>query len=283
MRCVAAHYHEGRTRISEVVCVRLGWRQPNGWLKDRACRDALRRLARLRLIKLPPKRGDAHNKSAAKQDRRTLRLPPGTITPVTTMPATITFERAKSNKAELLWNALIAKYHYLGHNVQVGRCLKYLIRGDGQLLGAISFSSPAWKLAPRDELLQKIGLTNARTAHDLVVNNSRFLILPQVRVPHLASRVLASATKQAVADWSWYYAIEPKIAETFVERRRKGTCYRAANWSEIGTTSGYGKVGAAHHNSQKPKTVFVYGLNRRYRRLLAMAMCSADAPQGMQR
>ena len=82
----------------------------------------------------------------------------------------------------------------------------------------------------------------------------------------------AHAAKRAVADWSWYYSIEPKIAATFVERRRKGTSYRAANWSEIGTTSGYAKVGASHHNSQKAKTIFVYGFNRQYRRLLMTAL-----------
>jgi hypothetical protein len=267
MRCVVEQYDEGRTRISEVVCSRIGWRQPNGWLKDRACRDALRRLEQLRLIKLPPKFVNNRRKDITRGSRGKLKLLP-TIKKVVVMPETITLEWAKGNSTESLWNALVEKYHYLGHKIQVGRCLKYLIRGDGELLGAISFSSPAWKLAPRDELMRQMGISE-RASHDLVINNSRFLILPQVRVPHLASRVLALATWQVVTDWSRYYSIEPKFVETFVERRRKGTCYKAANWRLIGMTNGYAKSGASHHNSQRPKTLFLYGLKRNHRRMLA--------------
>lgn len=271
MRCVAQHYHEGRTRISEVICIRLGWRQPNGWLKDRACRDALRRLEKLRLIKLPGRldgdRTESDSRRVFNADNHA--LPRGLLKPVTAMPENIELEFAKGNEAEPIWNALVDKYHYLGHRVQVGRCLKYLIRGDGQLLGAISFASPAWKLAIRDELMRQLGFPKEAKARDVVINNSRFLILPKVRVPHLASRVLAAATRKAAEDWRWFYSIEPLIAETFVEPRRfEGTCYRAANWIEIGTTSGYAKVGASHHNSQQPKTMFVYGLTREHRRRL---------------
>ena len=182
------------------------------------------------------------------------------------MPRTLEFVWAKGNANELLWNALVEKYHYLGYGVQVGRCLKYLIEGDGQLIGAISFSSPAWKLAIRNELMCRLQFDRAQT-RDIVINNSRFLLLPSVRVPHLASRVLAAALKRAVADWTWYYAIEPVLAETFVEATRfEGTSYRAANWIQLGLTNGYAKVGSSHHNSQEPKALFVYGLNRRLRR-----------------
>jgi hypothetical protein len=272
MHCVAEHYPEGRTRISEIICTRIGWRQPNGWLKDRACRDALRRLERLRLIKLPPRIAD----NLPKQGREEVPIPPGTIQPVVVMPQTITLEWAKGNSDERLWNALVEEYHYLGHKIQVGRCLKYLIRGDGQLLGAISFSSPAWKLSVRDTLLRQMGMMDLRAAHDFVINNSRFLILPQVRVPHLASRVLALATWRVVTDWLQFYSIEPKFVETFVEGKRKGTCYKAANWPMIGMTNGYAKVGSSHHNSQQPKAVFFYGLKRNHRRLLASVLSSPN-------
>jgi hypothetical protein len=239
-------------------------------LKDRACRDALRQLEELGLVRLPKRLdGERRNDGRRSFNPRNFRLPRGIVKPVTTMPSTVEFEFAKGNRAEPLWNALVEKYHYLGHTVQVGRCLKYLIRGDGQLLGAISFSSPAWKLAIRDELMRHLGFSKGAKARDVVINNSRFLILPKVRVPHLASRILAAATRRAAEDWTWFYAIQPLIAETFVEPRRfEGTCYRAANWIEIGKTSGYAKVGASHHNSQQPKTLFVYGLNRPCRRRL---------------
>ncbi len=276
MRCVAEHYGEGRTRISKVVCVRLAWRQPNGWLKDRACRDVLRRLEKLGILKLPPHIAKPTNKKLCANDPSYKELLRGVVKPVVVMPDTIELELAKGNAAERLWNALVETHHYLGHRVQVGRCLKYLIRGDGKLIGAISFSSPAWKLAVRDRLMEQTGLTG-RSARDLAINNGRFCILPEVRVPHLASRVLACATRQVAVDWFKFYSIEPLIAETFVEPNRfLGTCYRAANWNEIGMTNGYAKLGASHHNSQKPKKIFIYGLTRAYRRRLAAVISSQN-------
>src|SRR5262249_14799683 len=154
------------------------------------------------------------------------------------------------------------------HRIVVGRCLKYLVRGDNRIVGAISFSSPAWKMIPRDIVLDRIGIRGSRI-RDVVINNNRFLILPHARIPHLASRILSLAARRVVDDWSWFYSIKPLLAETFVEPTRfEGTCYRAANWVSIGTTSGYAKTGPSHHNGQQPKLIFLYGLNRTYRRLL---------------
>jgi len=269
---VAEHFDDGRTRISEVVCSRLGWRQPNGWRKDRACRDVLRRLEDLRLIKLPPLPRTWTNREA-KNTSTASEVPPGLLKSVIAMPKVIDFQLAKGNAAERLWNVLVENYHYLGHRVQVGRCLKYLVRGDGQLIGAISFASPAWNLGARDKVLKDLGF-NKTDARNFVINNARFLILPQVRVPHLASRVLSAATRQVAGDWHKYYSIQPLIAETFVEPTLfEGTCYRAANWVEIGRTSGYAKVGASHHNSQQPKIIFLYGLTRQSRRALSTIVC----------
>jgi len=269
MRCVADHYGEGRTRISEVICARLGWRQPNGWPKDRACRDVLQRLENLHLVKLPSRLSNPQNGKSTVTKRNRKKLLCGIQTPVSTMPERIELEFAKGNASEHLWNAIVDEYHYLGHRVQVGRCLKYLIRGDGKLIGAISFSSPAWQLGVRDSLLKRIGISSS-SVRDVVINNSRFCILPKVRVPHLASRILSLAARQVVQDWCQFYSVKPLLAETFVEPNRfEGTCYRAANWNEIGRTSGYAKLGPTHHNSQEPKMVFLYGLTRAYRRRLA--------------
>lgn len=276
IRCVAEHYREGRTRISEVVCAKLGWRQPNGWPKDRACRDVLRLLETMHILTLPPR---LVRNVQAQFPKRPTRQPllPKPDAPMQTMPTAIELELAKGNTAEKVWNTLINTHHYLGHRVQVGRCLKYLIRGDGQLIGAISFSSPAWKVAIRDKVLSEIGITG-RDIRDVVINNSRFCILPHIRVPHLASRVLALSTRQIVSDWTTYYSIKPLIAETFVETARfEGTCYRAANWNHIGITNGFAKLGASHHNSQQAKMIFVYGLTRSYRRRLAVTVPTINA------
>ena len=268
--CAAANYSRGRTEISRVVCRRLNWRQPNGWLKDRACRAVLIELERIGLFTLPPLRpGHTSTRKTAKEAARAFDIPRRTHQAVTRMPRTIEFVLAKGDANELLWNALVEKHHYLGYGTHVGRCLKYLIEGDGQILGAISYSSPAWNLALRNDLMERLELSKAR-ARDIIIYNSRFLLLPKVRVPHLASRVLAASVKQAAVDWSCYYAITPVLAETFVEPTRfNGTTYRAANWIEVGLTTGYAKLGSSHHNSQEPKALFVYGLSRRLRRQMS--------------
>lgn len=147
-----------------------------------------------------------------------------------------------------------------------GRCIKYLIKTEDKLLGAIAFSSPAWRIIPRDEALKAIGITEIR---DHAINNSRFLILPHVQVPNLASHLLSLATKKIVDDWAWYYALEPLVAETFVQPSLYyGTCYQAANWLEFGTTKGYAKRGQIYRNSQEPKRIFLFGLNKQIRRQL---------------
>lgn len=262
------YWTSGRTRISEVICERLDWRQPNGWLKDRACRDLLLRLDSLQVLRLPPRLSDGggtrpnpnrgpdylagFDLSTEIRDVRAFGLP-----------------LAKGNALEPVWNQTIDRFHYLGHRGGVGRCLKYLVTSEGDLLGAISFSSPAWMIKSRDRALESLGMTRAQIA-DYVINNNRFLILPHVRVRNLASRILAAATSQVVSDWSRYYALTPAVAETFVEPRRfTGTSYRAANWVQVGISSGYLKKGRSHENSQDPKLIFLYGLQRRYRRALA--------------
>jgi len=176
---------------------------------------------------------------------------------------------AKGNCLEPVWNQTIDRFHYLGHRGGVGRCLKYLVTSEEELLGAISFSSPAWMIKSRDRVLENLGMTRDQIG-DYVINNNRFLILPHVRVRNLASRILAAATSRVVSDWSAYYALTPRVSETFVEPRRfAGTSYRAANWVQVGVSRGYLKRGRKHQNSQEPKLIFLYGLQRRYRRGLA--------------
>lgn len=262
------YYDYGRTYISKKICEALDWRQPNGWLKDRACRDALRRLEELGVINLPPPRvirsRVSKQPSSLSSDWEEYDL----TSPITEVPkAKVRVVFAKGNKHEKLWNFLVAKYHYLGYRVTVGRHIKYLFFFDNRVLGAIGFSSPAWRLRLRDELLAKLGIDNPL---DYTVNNSRFLILPNVTVKNLASYLLALSTRRVVEDWTRYYALTPLLAETFVQPSLfDGTCYKAANWVEIGVTKGYAKKGNSHHNSQEPKKIFIYGLSRKVRRRIA--------------
>lgn len=269
--CVKKYYVYGRTRISREVCKRLNWKQPNGWLKDRACRDALIQLDNLGVIKLPaPKVKRNNNTSNNKTEPDFGKYV--VASDVSQIPEIIEFVLAKSNKEEQIWNYLVAKYHYLGHKVVVGRCLKYLFISNNVILGGIAFSSPAWKLGTRNQILQKIGFTQDDIMNK-VVNNSRFLILPTVKAPNLASKILSLSTTRVTSDWTWYYSITPLVAETFVQPSKYlGTSYKAANWLEIGTTKGYAKSGMYYHNSQEPKAIYIYGLDRDIRSKLRKAV-----------
>ena len=275
--CVKKYFKYGRTRISKEVCIRLKWRQPNGWLKDRACREVLIKLETMGEIKLP----ESRSKRKPKKQKKDAKVEPNfgkyiIDCRVTDIPEKIEFILAKGNNEERIWNYLVEKHHYLGHKVIVGRCLKYLILTDNVILGAIAYSSPAWHLETRNQILQKLGF-----AHDdimnKVVNNSRFLILPNVKVQNLASKILSLSIEQVVLDWTWYYLIKPLVAETFVQPSKfYGTSYKAANWQEIGTTKGYAKSGMSYHNSQEPKTIYIYGLNREIRSKLRKVISQED-------
>ncbi len=260
---VINNFDKGRTYISRDICNTLNWKQPNGWLKDRACRDVLLELEKREIIKLPPPLVVKNNKKSNKGNSISYLKNFDLNTPISEFPNSIELEFAKGNIQEKVWNELVNQYHYLGHSTTVGRCIKYLIRSNDRLLGALSFSSPAWELETRNNILNSIGIENPR---DYTINNSRFLILPIVQVNNLASHVLAIAAKKIVNDWKDYYSIIPLIAETFVQPSRfDGTCYKAANWIEIGTTKGYAKRGRFYRNSQEPKKIFLYGLDKRIR------------------
>jgi hypothetical protein len=269
--CIRKFFASGRTRISEEICKRLNWRQPNGWLKDRACRDVLVRLSKLKLVRLPPRRKRPYRQPGQTRRKRRTRF---IFQPLTT--GDITLEFAKGNAAERTWNTLVNEYHYLGHKVVVGRCLKYLIHYFGKPVGAICFSSAAWELESRDRALQELGFSRKKI-REQVINNSRFLIIPDTNVPNLASRALSLATKQVAHDWAKFYSLKPQVVETFVQPSRfEGTCYRAANWIEVGRTKGYAKRGGNHVNSQESKRIFLYGLSRTMRRKLLAGQTKMD-------
>jgi len=273
--CVKEYRKFGRTRISREVCIRLKWKQPNGWLKDRACRDVMIQLETLGVIKLPKSKLNRKAKAEKKTNKTEPSFGNYLINEnVSEIPESIELILAKSNKEEQIWNYLVEKYHYLGHKVIVGRCLKYLIVSNNIILGAIAYSSPAWRLGTRNQILQKMGFTSDDIMNK-VINNSRFLILPTVKVQNLASKLLSLSLNKVVTDWTWYYSIKPLVAETFVQPSKfYGTSYKAANWLEIGITKGYAKSGMSYHNSQEPKKIYLYGLNNQTRSKLMKVVIS---------
>lgn len=262
---VTIHYNEGRTTISRKICEELDWRQPNGWLKDRACRDVLIKLSQKGVINLPA--------SKKKVSTGKILKPASSPIPekeITTSPKKLEFRLAKGDKNEVYWNKLVGYYHYLGHTVTVGKCLKYLIYGDGQLLGCIAFSSPAKKLGQRDKLLAELFNYTIDDIHKNCINNSRFLIFPFVKVKNLASRILSEVAKKVTQDWIDYYSLKPVLIETFVQVSLfKGICYKASNWTQIGITRGYSKKGSNYVANKEPKVIFIYGLDKQIRKKLS--------------
>jgi hypothetical protein len=170
-----------------------------------------------------------------------------------------------------LWNALIAHWHYLGYVPLSGAQLRYLIRWDGGVLGALGFGAAAWKVAARDRWIGWDAATRERQLGG-VLNNARFLILPWVQVKNLASKVLAMAAARVVVDFPARYGASVVLLETFVEQPRfRGTCYRAANWQYLGETAGRGKLDRFGRAALPCKGVFAYPLRRDFRAALGVS------------
>lgn len=260
--------HRGRTYISKELCRLWDWRLPNGQLRDIACRDLLRRLDRRGLIQLPPplhaaRKPGYKNKTVLPEDFTSKPV----VQPLQDF-SSIEIEMVRGSNDESLYNALIGSYHYLGYHQGTGEQLKYIVRGDDFLLSCIGFGGAAFKSAARDV---HIGWSQAVREQRLVevVNNNRFLILPWVRVPHLASHLLGRVARRIRGDWQAYYNRDIILLETFVEQSRfKGTCYKAANWRYIGETTGRGRNDRYSQNKVPIKDIYIYPFDRRYKEIL---------------
>ncbi len=263
---IAAHAHEGRSAISRILCAQWNWRQSNGALKDMACRELLLRLQRLGVIQLPPRQRQKANYKV---------IPPLPAAFEEQMAAPVIgrvdafgelrLQMVRGHEYEALWDALVDRYHYLGCRTIVGGYLKYLAYLDDHLVACLGWGSAAWKVGSRDRY---IGWTSEQRQRHLsgLANNVRFLILPWVRVQHLASKTLALAARLLPCDWQNVFAEELVLLETFVDRSRfVGTSYKAANWLEVGHTQGSGKRGASYHRHGVVKAVFVYPLRADFR------------------
>lgn len=256
-----------RMELAATVCELLGWQRRSGSLKARECREFLEKLEGQGRLMLPEKRagrpvGRATQVPMTEQGERR-ELLAGTARDV----GKIELKRVQTESDRGLFRELLGRYHYVGHAVPFGAHLRYLVLGRQPaetVLGCVQFSSAAWRLAVRDRW---IGWDEAartrRLAH--VVSNSRYLLLPWVQVKNLASRVLAVAVRQLAEDWPRVYGVAPWLVETLVDPSRyRGSCYRGANWIELGLTRGGSRTDrlAKRQGSLAPKTVLVYPLVR---------------------
>lgn len=254
-----------RAELARQVCDILGWYRANGQRKDMSCRVALLKLHRKGLLSLPPATKVITRNKAIDHS---ISLPEIAITKSVEQIGGLSLVVVSNKPGATLWKLMIQRYHYLGYTPLVGAQLRYVIGSDEGYLGAISFSASAWKVAPRDQF---IGWSdNARHANlPYVIGNSRFLILPGVHSKNLASKILSLSAKRVVADWYQVYGYRPVLLETFVEQRRfSGSCYRAANWINVGQTQGRGKLDRNHERSVPVKDIYVYPLRPDFRELL---------------
>ena len=269
-----------RVKLSRAVCGKLNWRSPNGQLKEMSCRVALLRLQRRGLLTLGPGgrlpcHGHARSVACAPAGNERceeIRSPLARLGRVALVRI-----GSSDSASSARWNAMMGRYHCLGNGPLCGAQMRYLICSErcGEV-GGLAFSAAAYAVAARDRW---IGWSEeARRAHlSQVVCNSRFLILPHVRVPHLASHVLGLAARQVVGDWRKRYGYEPVLLETFVDPQRfEGTCYRAANWVDVGLSSGRGRQDRGHRSAVGPKRVFVLPLRKDARGILCTEARSVE-------
>ena len=261
-----------RTELANTVCELFSWKRPSGKLKGVECRQFLERLDANGIIHLPLCRKQFVKKAKAKVSRTDKSDSQATISVKLRELSPILLTRVDSKEQRQLWYAYVDRYHYLGYQLPFGAQLRYFIKSGAthDILGCFQFSSPAWKMAPRDRW---IGWTDEQRKVKLqrIINNSRFLIFPWVEVKNLASSALALAAKTVADDWQRCYGYRPVLMETLVDRKRfKGTCYKAANWIHMGKTTGRGRMDRDNNQQGAAvKEIFVYPLTPRFRQELA--------------
>jgi len=286
-RTVAEEPELSRAALSRRVCQWLNWQAANGRLKQMSCRLALGRLehqgqlvlpaARSRPRQVPRCRAGSRAQGAAAIAGVRCRL-------AQLGPVELVAIGSRDSQVARVWKELMRRHHYLGPGPLCGAQLRYLIRSlQHGWLGGLAFSAAAWRLGARDRWIGWSELVRQQHLHQ-VVANSRFLIGPQVDVPHLASKVLGLATRRLARDWKQRYGYEPLLVETFVESRRfRGTSYRAANWLEVGQTQGRGRQDRERRRREPVKRVFVYPLQRGARQQLCQPEPERRGPAALPR
>jgi hypothetical protein len=256
-----------RSRLSKELCLYWNWRRPDGQYKDMACREMLRKLEERSLIKLPPRLcpgpGRSPEIAAVKinQSQICCRF-------VDVKPVKVTNARNSKND-EKTFNYLMKTFHYLSFSRTVGQNMKYLFRDRfNRVLGCMLFGAAAWKAEDRDKWIGWPVDIRERNLN-LICNNTRFLILPWVEVPHLASHVLGACLRRLSSDWRIRYGTPVVLVETFVDTTRfKGTCYSAANWQLVGKTKGRGRQDRYSQMKVPVKDIWLYPLRRDFGNVL---------------
>jgi hypothetical protein len=257
--------------LSKTICELLKWRRPSGGLKNHECRFFLQQLKDRGWLPSLPELRPAFNQGPRKVplDARSEPKDPVLSTLDECLPLELDLIADGDNRN--LFRQYIQRYHYLGYKVPCGAQLRYFVRSrplSNRIVACLLFTSAALKIAPRDhwigwgDQVRKCNLPR-------IVNNSRFLILPWIQVPQLASKILSLVVHQLPDDWLDAYCVKPLLLESFVDPERfSGTCYRAANWIHAGTTQGRGRMDRNQDVERHVKEIFVYPLHPHVREIL---------------
>ena len=267
-RLIVEHPGSSRWVLSKKLCEAWNWVQANGALRDMLCRGLMLMLHRQGLIELPPARRVTRNPMVERSRPVLVSVDETPLLASFCELGPLEVRQVRRTPEEALFNSLLQQHHYLGYTQPVGEHLKYLVYAQGRPMACVAWSSAPRHLGSRDRFIgwdKQARLKNVR----LLAYNTRFLVLPWVRVPHLASHILGRMARRLSADWQALYAHPIYFVETFIDPQRfRGTCYRAANWKVLGQTTGRGKDDQAHKANRSIKEVLGYPLVKDFRQRL---------------
>ena len=266
---IASNPSSTRWALSRKLCQEWGWVQPNGALRDMVCRGLMLELHRAGRIKLPEPRWARKNPFVERQKPPPVSVDKEPLEAKLCQIQPLTFRQIRRTPQEALFNSLLQEHHYLGYTQPVGEHLKYLVYAGERPVACLAWSSAPRHLGARDRY---IGWSAEARKQNIryIAYNPRFLILPWVKVPHLASHILGTMARMLPSEWLRVYGHPVYFLETFIDvDRYRGTCYRAANWVSMGVTTGRGKNDQTHKVNRSIKEVMGLPLSRRFREILS--------------
>ena len=268
-KLIAEHPAASRRQLSKLLCEAWNWRQPNGELRDMVCRSLMLTLHRADLIELPPVRQRPPNNAIARSRPERMEVDSTPLRAQLREIRPLEFRQVRRTDDEQLVNALLDEHHYLGFTPAVGEHLKYLVLAGERPVACLVWCSPARRLGPRDRFIGWPNEVRDRNIH-LIAYNTRYLVLPWVEVPNLASHILSRMARRLSREWEEIYGHPIHFVETFVDpARHRGTCYLAANWTALGRTTGRGNADQTGRPNRPIKETLGYPLARHFRELLS--------------
>jgi hypothetical protein len=266
---LAGHSGLSRRKLSAKVCEAWQWKQANGALCDMVCRGLLLMLHWAGEILLPAVRFVARNPFVKRERPQPILIDSTPVSAPLNELRPVAVQQVRPTGDEPLFNNLVEHHHYLGYEQPVGEHLKYSVWAQGRPIACMVWSSAPRHLDSRDRYIGWRMEARKRNIR-FIAYNTRFLILPWIQAPHLASHILSRVTATLFRDWERMYEHLIWFAETFIDPERfRGTCYRAANWILLGRTMGRGKDDLTHRQNRSIKEVFGLPLTRRFRELLS--------------